>query len=128
MSKTPLEYAQELEIIMSEIENEWEECRRQLSKCDLAQEDILHFIEFSNFNACQGYTFSNKLKEIRTQRRIIKDRMDQLFLLNNYNNEKAKGKIKNAISNIKNTQVKIENKKYFARVLDEITLQEKRVI
>jgi hypothetical protein len=40
-------------------------------------QDVLHIIEDLNFNACEGYELAKRLKILRNERRIIKDKLDQ---------------------------------------------------
>lgn len=50
----------------------------ELSKVDLLTQDILHEIELSTFNVVKGYHLAKKLKEVRLQRRIIKNECELL--------------------------------------------------
>lgn len=45
---------------------------KELSRCDLIQQDLLHLIEADNFNAAEGYFYAKKIKEVRMERRNIK--------------------------------------------------------
>jgi hypothetical protein len=48
------------------------------SKYDLAEQDILHYIEFEKYDAATGARLLKKLKEIRIQRREIKSEYEEL--------------------------------------------------
>lgn len=48
---------------------------QELSAIDLEEQDILHYIEFNNFNAAQGYKLSKILKATREKRRAIKNKI-----------------------------------------------------
>lgn len=50
----------------------------QLSHYDKEKEDVLHYIEFNNLNACQGYKIYNLLHEIMNDRRAAKDKIKYL--------------------------------------------------
>ena len=46
--------------------------------------DVLHYIEFNNFNAVQGYKLAKMLKDITERRREVKKAEEQLnIILNN---------------------------------------------
>ena len=56
----------------------------QLSHYDKEKEDVLHYIEFNNLNACQGYKIYNLLHEIMKDRRAAKDKIEYLHnIMNN---------------------------------------------
>ena len=45
---------------------------------------MLHYIEFNNLNACQGYKIYNLLHEIMKDRRAAKDKIEYLHnIMNN---------------------------------------------
>lgn len=50
-----------------------------LSDLDLEEQDLLHYIETEKFNAVEGYKLSKKIKEIRLERRKVKN---ELALIN----------------------------------------------
>lgn len=50
-----------------------------LSDLDLEEQDLLHYIETEKFNAVEGYKLSRKIKEIRLERRKVKN---ELALIN----------------------------------------------
>lgn len=52
-----------------------------LKKYEEATQDILHVIELSDFDSKKGYQLASKLKEIRQERRICKDRLQILETL-----------------------------------------------
>lgn len=54
----------------------------ETSHADKELTDIYHFIEFSNFNAAQGYQAYKALKDILLHRRAAKDERDTLLKLN----------------------------------------------
>lgn len=47
----------------------------RLSEIDLELSDMLHYIEFHKFSACEGYKLCKKLQEILDRRRVIKNEM-----------------------------------------------------
>lgn len=46
----------------------------KIKTVDLKIIDVLHFVELSDFSASQGYKFAKKLKDLRIERRELKDR------------------------------------------------------
>jgi len=67
------------------------------SKYDLAEQDILHYIEFERYDAVTGSKLLKKLKEIRIQRREIKTEYEEL--------QSILGKVRNAgLNNYKRPQ------------------------
>ena len=52
-----------------------EELLNQLSNIDKELSDLLHYIEFCNLNAAQGYTAYKMVKERRIKRRSIKNEL-----------------------------------------------------
>lgn len=51
-----------------------------LSELDLEQQDLLHYIENEKFNAVDGYKLSKKIKEIRTERRKVKNELAMISI------------------------------------------------
>lgn len=47
---------------------------------DKAISDLMHDLETSNFDACRGYWFADRLRLLRQERRVIKN---ELHILNN---------------------------------------------
>ncbi|MEI4802020.1 hypothetical protein WAZ07_11910 [Bacillus sp. FJAT-51639] len=51
---------------------------RQLKHIEWVQIDLLHIVELETFSSVRGYHLAKKLKEVRTERRAIKDRWEEL--------------------------------------------------
>lgn len=85
---------------------------KELSKCDLMQEDVLHKIEFDSVMGVQGMRLIKQLKEIRIKRREVKDKLSFLTML------KTKGMT--GAASIWDWEKAIEDRKYTPRVLDEL--------
>lgn len=84
------------------------------SKIDKEISDILHYIEFYSFNACEGYKLAKELKELRLKRRDIKNQLEAISIISNHTcNMLAEGRTNKALCNI-------ENKSYTPRVLKEM--------
>lgn len=86
----------------------------QLSKVDKEICDILHYIEFCNLNAAQGYKAYKMIKERRIRRRSIKNELQVLdIILGKKISETATDEIEKAISGM-------DNRKYEPRVMREL--------
>ena len=83
----------------------------KLSELDKEIDDILHFIEFNNFSACNGYKLCKALKELRLHRRKIKDNLEIIGVLESHTlTNVSLGHTNNAISGL-------DGRKYTPRVL-----------
>lgn len=54
---------------------------QRLSELDKTQQDLLHFIENDNFNACEGYFYAKQIQEVRQERRQIKYEIETMKIL-----------------------------------------------
>lgn len=61
--------------IMREMNADAPELAKNLGTVDRKISDVLHFLELNSFNAVNGYHLSKRLKDLRIERRNIKDRM-----------------------------------------------------
>jgi hypothetical protein len=75
------DYILKIKSIISDISKDKDKLIKELTKYNYMQEDILHKIESSNFNAATGYYYSKLLKDVRTERRRIKNELEKLFSL-----------------------------------------------
>lgn len=76
--------------------------------------DILHYIEFCNLNAAQGYKAYKMLKERRIKRRSIKNELQVVdIILGKKISETATDEIEKAISGM-------DKRKYEPRVMTEL--------
>lgn len=86
----------------------------QLSTVDKEICDILHYIEFCNLNAAQGYKAYKMLKERRIKRRSIKNELQVLdIILGKKISETATDEIEKAISGM-------DKRRYEPRVMKEL--------
>lgn len=88
-------YAVELKQLFNEISDEYNRLYLEIGKCDLKQQDLLHKIESSNFNAAQGYKLAKEIKELREKRREVKNdftiiEMIKKDFVNRYNQQLSK--------------------------------------
>ena len=69
---------QEINDFTAKIRNRYSELHKKNSEYDLSEQDILHYIEFEKYDAVAGSRILKKLKEIRIERRKIKDEFESL--------------------------------------------------
>lgn len=90
------------------------------SQCDLAEEDILHKMEFDNLNLFQAWAFYQEIKRVRQRRRIIKNNRE---LIRKFNEQREKLKSDKTVvmfaSAIRNKKNEMDNKVYTNRVYSD---------
>lgn len=105
---------QELSAKFSILKGNKEWLLEKQSDIDKQISDILHFIEFERFSACEGFKLCKALKELRLKRREIKNELELINIINCHTcNNMANGSTNKAIHSI-------ENKQYAPRVLVEL--------
>lgn len=87
---------------------------KQLAEVELEIEDLYHYIEFSSFNAAQGYKAYKMLKERLVKRRELKD---GIILLDSI---QEKNMLTCSVDNINNVVSKLDSRSYRPRVLKEL--------
>lgn len=87
---------------------------KQLAEVELEIEDLYHYIEFSLFNAAQGYHAYKMLKERLIKRRQLKD--ERIIL----DSIQEKNMLTCTSENINETVEKLESRSYRPRVLKEL--------
>lgn len=84
------------------------------SKIDREISDILHYIEFYPFNACDGYKLAKDLRDLRLKRRDVKNQLEAIQIISSHScNMLADGRTNKALC-------EIENKEYKPRILTEL--------
>lgn len=91
------------------IDKEIENISNELSKVDLEQQDVLHYIENNNLKAGEYAKIGKLLKNIRIRRREIKNDLDKLIavrenLTRKYNNKFIEKDIIEAIKGIESVE------------------------
>lgn len=100
--------------LASEAVHRKNELTDKLSTVDKEICDILHYIEFCNLNAAQGYKAYKMLKERRIKRRSIKNELQVVdIILGKKISETATDEIEKAISGM-------DKRKYEPRVMTEL--------
>lgn len=99
------------------------EINDELQAVDLMQEDLLHMIEFHNFNASEGYNFAKMLQEVRQERRKIKNRLEERTkarqFLKNYH-AMFKNPLNQTLSTFEQLPQKQDGRKYRLRALPQL--------
>ena len=90
------------------------EISQELSDVDQELEDIKHFIEFSSFNARDGYKLCARQQELLRKRRALKNERKIVSAINS--NCNAKDAMNNILAVIKSLQAQ----SYEPRILDEL--------
>lgn len=78
--KTILDAFEELKLDMDTIS-------KKIKDCNSEQEDLLHELELTKFNACEGYLLAKEIQTLRHKRREYKDLEEQLDLLKLFMNK-----------------------------------------
>ena len=92
------------------LQNRHQYLEDQLAKCNAETQDVLHYIEFNKLNAFQGFKIYKLLKEIRIDRRVIKDELAQVEAILSQLN----------IQQLINKLPPLDNRKYVPRELPEL--------
>jgi hypothetical protein len=66
------------------LEDDWSAVFEGISQANKELEDMLHEIELTEFNACQGYFMARKVKEIRQRRRELKNDQELLKIFKDF--------------------------------------------
>lgn len=111
------------------IDKEIKESYEKLSILDLKQQDILHYIEATTLNA-SGYSKVGKLlKQVRTERRKVKNEIEKLEhlqkLANKYNNKMIQGDIIQTLKGLNTINKRQAEPKYECRTDILIRLEAK---
>ena len=54
----------------------------RLEELENAQQDLLHYIEFTDLNIQKGYKIYKQLQEVRIERRLVKDELEAMAIAN----------------------------------------------
>lgn len=117
-------------VFFQDIDKKVNELNDKLSIADIKQQEVLHYVENNNLNASQACKIIKTLKNIRTERRDIKNELDIIFSLKHSFADKYKNKfiekdIIQALKNLKEIKTRQENPKYNYKYLTgELELNE----
>jgi len=94
------DYSDQLINIYNNIEDSFKELSDKLSCIDIEQQKVLHELENNSFNAYKGYLLAKQLKEIRIERRKIKNELTPIMNLRNNYLQKNNDLLKTVHTNI----------------------------
>lgn len=100
------------------------ELREEQSKWDIKQDEILHYIENHKLDAIKGCKLLKILKQVRTERRIVKNEIDTVQSLkatfvDKYKNKFIEKDIIQALKSLKELENRQNNPKYTYQYLTE---------
>lgn len=93
----------------------------EVSRLDREQQDVLHSIEFSRFNVCDGYKLSKRIQDIRVARREYKNLQEEVQKVQSVlgQHKAFKGALGKSINNIDKVNNIQDKRVYTARVIDQ---------
>jgi hypothetical protein len=104
------------------IENELQATDKAIRMCDTELCDIMHEIELTKFNACEGYYLTKEIQRIRKLRREWKDYEEQLDILKRFlgNHKNARNELRNLIKVIEEKKEHQIHRMYTPRVRNDL--------
>lgn len=106
------------------VDKEQQDLREELSEKQLEQEDLLHEIELSDLNAAESAKVMKKLKQVRKERRVIKNDLERIGLIQHftekYNNKFICNEIAMLLKELRKQKEVQDNRKYSPRVLTDL--------
>ncbi|MBU5342300.1 hypothetical protein [Caldifermentibacillus hisashii] len=92
-------------LIYVNLPKRYDEVKREIKQSELEIEDLEHVLEFSNFNASDGYKLAKELKEVRQRRRTLKNELELLEVIKRLNSfpKPQEKHISQAIGDIRKT-------------------------
>lgn len=119
-------FAKEMNCFFTYIERTNSDLKNELRTKEAEQDDLLHEIELSKLNAFELSKVAVRLRDVRQERRIIKDKLEFISTLkgftDKYNNKLITGDIAQLLKNIRNLKENWENRIYKTRVLEDLKI------
>ena len=120
------EFAKEMNYFFTYIERTNLDLKNELRIKELEQDDLLHEIELSKLNAFELSKVAVRLRNVRQERREIKDKLEFISTLkgfaDKYNNKLITGDIAQLLKNIRNLKENWETRIYKTRVLEDLKI------
>ena len=120
------EFAKEMNYFFSYIERTNSDLKNELRIKELEQDDLLHEIELSKLNAFELSKVAVRLRNVRQERRVIKDKLEFISTLkgfaDKYNNKLITGDIAQLLKNIRKLKDNWETRIYKTRVLEDLKI------
>lgn len=120
------EFAKEMNYFFTYIERTNSDLKNELRIKELEQDDLLHVIELSKLNAFELSKVAVRLRNVRQERRVIKDKLEFISTLkgfaDKYNNKLITGDIAQLLKNIRKLKDNWETRIYKTRVLEDLKI------
>lgn len=120
------EFAKEMNYFFTYIERTNSDLKNELRIKELEQDDLLHEIELSKLNAFELSKVAVRLRNVRQERRVIKDKLEFISILkgfaDKYNNKLITGDIAQLLKNIRKLKDNWETRIYKTRVLEDLKI------
>lgn len=112
--------------MLSKFEEHWGCINRALEIKEDEQQDLLHDIELSDFNAYEGYRIYKTLQGVRRERRNLKREKEMAEILKemlevNFGSQMAK-RLKEALKKMDDKQAYFNSATYWPRIRDDLKL------
>lgn len=119
-------FAKEMNYFFTYIERTNSDLKNELRVKELEQDDLLHEIELSKLNAFELSKVAVRLRDVRQERRIIKDKLEFISTLkgfsDKYNNKLITGDIAQLLKNIRMLKENWDTRIYKTRVLEDLKI------
>lgn len=119
-------FAKEMNYFFTYIERTNSDLKNELRVKELEQDDLLHEIELSKLNAFELSKVAVRLRDVRQERRIIKDKLEFISTLkgfsDKYNNKLITGDIAQLLKNIRILKENWDTRIYKTRVLEDLKI------
>lgn len=120
------EFAKEMNYFFTYIERTNSDLKNELRIKELEQDDLLHEIELSKLNAFELSKVAVRLRNVRQERRVIKDKLEFISTLkgfaDKYNNKLITGDIAQLLKNIRNLKENWGTRIYKTRILEDLKI------
>ena len=120
------EFAKEMNYFFTYIERTNSDLKNELRIKELEQDDLLHEIELSKLNAFELSKVAVRLRNVRQERKVIKDKLEFISTLkgfaDKYNNKLITGDIAQLLKNIRKLKDNWETRIYKTRVLEDLKI------
>lgn len=119
-------FAKEMNYFFTNIERTNSNLKNELRVKELEQDDLLHEIELSKLNAFELSKVAVRLRDVRQERRVIKDKLEFIATLkgfsDKYNNKLITGDIAQLLKNIRMIKENWDTRIYKTRVLEDLKI------
>ena len=111
-------------VFFQDTDKRLKELREEQSKWDIKQDEILHYIENHKLDAVKGCKLLKTLKQVRNERRIVKNEIDTIqslkaTFIDKYKNKFIEKDIMQALKSLKELENRQNSPKYTYQYLTE---------